>query len=136
MPRSFPPRPAADRWAGLLHRHPFLGTLAREGLRRRHARQRSEADDTFDTESALDPHEETVRLAAADGERVYGNGAYAVAIRRGQATQTRGPAGLTLRVAGTSIHLSPGVPQPLPDEWAGDELIGIDVRVRAVRLRG
>ena len=122
-----------DRWDGLLAGHALLAGLAREGARRRHARERSEEEDEFDVEGDLDDAA-PVRLAAADDERAYSDANYTVVVRLGQATQTAGPAGLTLLVGDARIVLAPGVSVPLPSAADGEALVGIDARGRQVRL--
>lgn len=124
-----------DRWAGLLAGQPLLAGLAREGATRRHARERSEDEDEFEAEEeSARGEDETLRLAAADGERVYRDAVYAVAVTAGQVTQTAGPAGLTLVVGVTRIALVPGTAAALPPGWTGEELSGIDRRGRRLRL--
>ncbi len=118
-----------DRWEGLLAGQPLLEGLARLAARRRHARERAEEDDEFEPSEA---EEAPVRLAAADDERTFRDAIYVVVVSGGFATQTAGPAGLTLQFGAQRVPLAPGVAAPIPA--VGDVLVGLDVRGRRVRL--
>ncbi len=119
-----------DRWDGFLSTQPLLDGLARRAALRRHAHERSVEEDVFEVDEAEE--HEPVRLAAADGDRFYRDGVYVVEVARGVATQTAGPAGLTLVIGELRLVLVPGVPSPVPP--LGEVIVGVDAVGGGVRL--